>query len=314
MRLTLLSLCSAALSLALAQGCLMESPSSLGDTGGDQGTGAGTGTGTGGTGTGGAGGGTGGVGPTEPASDTGLPCEVAFVLSEWCRACHSNPPVAGAHVPLMKYEDLLAPMPGDPSTTVGEASLARMRDMAAPMPPGNVLPEADIAPFAAWVEAGMPSQSCASDPGNGGPNPYDTPPVCTSDSFWGEGDEGSPDMTPGRACIACHSQTGGDEGPRFLFSGTVYPTAHEPDDCNGAGGAVIEITDANGVVQTVTARSSGNFYRGGDPADVAWPITAKVLYDGKELPMLTPITTGDCNACHTQIGKEGAPGRIILPP
>jgi hypothetical protein len=120
-------------------------------------------------------------------------------------------------------------------------------------------------------------------------------------------------MTPGRACIACHSGPVGDEGPRFLFLGTVYPTAHEPDDCNGVGGVQIEITDANGVVQTVTARSSGNFYAAGDPADLRFPITARVLRGTKVLPMVTPITTGDCNTCHTQEGKEGAPGRIILP-
>jgi hypothetical protein len=34
---------------------------------------------------------------------------------------------------------------------------------------------------------------------------------------------------------------------------------------------------------------------------------------GSGAPMLTPVDTGDCNSCHTQDGKEGAPGRIILP-
>jgi mono/diheme cytochrome c family protein len=312
MRLPLVSFCSAALIVALAQGCLLSPPGSIDgappadpgagtDPGTDPGTNPGNGTGT-------------DPGPTAPADDTGLPCEVSFLLAEWCRACHSDPAIGGANVPLMSYDDLVAPMPNNPAVTVAEDSLARMRNAAAPMPPGSLLPEADIAGFAAWVEAGMPAESCAADPPPTGPNPYDTPPVCTSNVYWGKGDDGSPDMTPGRACIACHSGPGGDEGPRFLFSGTIYPTAHEPDDCNGVGGPTIEITDANGIVYTATARASGNFYKGGDPANLAWPITTRVLYEGKVFPMLTPITTGDCNACHTQDGKEGAPGRIILPP
>lgn len=255
-------------------------------------------------------------GATPVVSDAGLPCEVSFLLVQYCRGCHSSPPIAGANTSLMTYEDLLAPMPNDPATTIAEDSLARMKDAAQPMPPGGLLDAAAVAPFEAWVNAGMPSQACNSD-GNLPPetqNPYDVPAVCTSGDYWNQGTESDPDMLPGRACIACHSQPGGDSGPRFLFSGTVYPTAHEPDDCAGIGAAVIEVTDADGVVRTATARASGNFYMNGDPATLATPITARVLYQGKVLPMVTAVDTGDCNTCHTQEGKEGAPGRIILPP
>jgi mono/diheme cytochrome c family protein len=241
---------------------------------------------------------------------------VSFLLVQYCRACHSSTPISGANVPLMTYDDLVAPMPGDPSTSVAAACLARMKSAAAPMPPGTLLSAGDIAPFEAWVAAGTPSEVCATD-GNipdTPMNPYDVPATCTSNSYWTNGDDGSSNMLPGRACIACHSQPGGDQGPRFLFAGTVYPSAHEPDDCNGAGDAVIEVTDADGVVRTATALSSGNFFVDGDPATLPTPITARVLYGGKVLPMATPVTTGDCNTCHTQEGKEGAPGRIILPP
>ncbi len=309
-----------ALALAGVAAACMEEPSSFEDgaagPAGVTGTPAGAGGGSP-AGAGGAGGGAEGGG-APAVSDAGLPCEVSLLLVEYCRGCHSSPPIAGAATSLMTYEDLLAPMPGDPSTTVGAASLARMQDAALPMPPGGLLSAAEIAPFADWVAAGMPAETCETDsetpetPGTPD-NPYDTPAVCTSGEMWTEGDEGDEDMTPGRACIACHSGPGGDEGPRFLVAGTVYPTAHEPDDCNGIGGVDIEITDANGDVRILSARDSGNFFMGGDPGDLAMPITARVLQGDLVLPMLTPIDTGDCNTCHTQEGKEGAPGRIVLP-
>lgn len=306
MRWALLCTCLAVGVSALVAPACVEQPGQLLDGGTDKSSATGTSTGTGG-----------GGGSVPVVSDAGLPCAVSFLLVQYCRGCHSNPPIAGAHVPLMTYDDLVAPLPMNPSTTVAAESLARMKDAAKPMPPGNLLPAADVAPFEAWVSAGTPAETCGTD-GQIPPepmNPYDVPAVCTSMSTWTQGDEGSRDMLPGRACIACHSKPGGDQGPRFLFAGTVYPTAHEPDDCNGASDAVIEVTDADGAVLTATARpQSGNFFMNGDPATLATPIKARVLYQGKVLAMSTAVSTGDCNTCHTQEGKEGAPGRIILPP
>jgi mono/diheme cytochrome c family protein len=46
---------------------------------------------------------------------------------------------------------------------------------------------------------------------------------------------------------------------------------------------------------------------------VRQPFTAKVVVGGKERVMVGPQTLGDCNACHTQNGLQGAPGRIIVP-
>ena len=48
-------------------------------------------------------------------------------------------------------------------------------------------------------------------------------------------------------------------------------------------------------------------------SELALPYRAKVVVGGRERVMLTPQTNGDCNACHTQAGAEGAPGRIIVP-
>ncbi|MFO0616794.1 MAG: hypothetical protein U0414_29640 [Polyangiaceae bacterium] len=307
MKLALLCACALAGTSALLGPACVQQPSSLLDGAGDTASSA-TGAGTGGAGGGAA---------TPVVSDAGLPCAVSFLLVQYCRGCHSSPPISGAHVSLMTYDDLVAPMPTDPATSVAEASLARMKSAGAPMPPGNLLGAMEVAPFEAWVSAGMPKETCGTDGQipDTPMNPYDVPAVCTSMSTWNKGDDGSPDMLPGRACIACHSKPGGDHGPRFLFAGTVYPSAHEPDDCNGAGDAVIEVTDANGAVLTATARTgSGNFFLKGDPATLPTPIKARVLYQGKVLAMSTAVMTGDCNTCHTQEGKEGAPGRIILPP
>lgn len=142
------------------------------------------------------------------------------------------------------------------------------------------------------------------------PDPLDAPPTCTSNSTWTLGTHKSPDMEPGHACITCHTQQG---GPSFNVGGTVYPTGHEPDDCNGspAGGAVVTITDARGVVATFTASNvSGNF-RGSTA--LTFPITARVTFNGKTRAMVTAVSTGDCNSCHTQAGSSAAPGRITLP-
>jgi hypothetical protein len=118
-------------------------------------------------------------------------------------------------------------------------------------------------------------------------------------------------MNPGRACIDCHSM--GGDGPAYSVAGTVYPSAHEPDLCNGADGAgvvVVTIVGADGLTQMLTPNAAGNF---GSRAAVAFPYRAKISYMGRERAMAAMQTTGDCNSCHTQNGANGAPGRILLP-
>jgi hypothetical protein len=135
-----------------------------------------------------------------------------------------------------------------------------------------------------------------------------TPATCTSGTMWTGGDRGNARMHPGAACISCHDA---NLGPSFTIAGTVFPSAHEPDDCNGASSAIqVVITGADGVVRTLTTNSSGNFY---DARLVALPFTAKVVSGGKERAMLATQMSGDCNSCHTQNGDQGAPGRIVAP-
>jgi hypothetical protein len=135
-------------------------------------------------------------------------------------------------------------------------------------------------------------------------------PACTSGMTWMYGDHGSSQMNPGRACIGCHST---HNGPPLTIAGTIYPTAHEPDLCDGADGttgALVVITGADGQTVTLTPNVAGNFDTGGP---VKLPFTAKVTYMGRESAMTAMQTTGDCNSCHTQSGANGAPGRIQLP-
>jgi hypothetical protein len=113
-------------------------------------------------------------------------------------------------------------------------------------------------------------------------------------------------MRPGEACPTCHTN--------FHLAGTLFPTGHEPNDCNGvdglADGAMVVITAADGQVVTLLPNTVGNFYTS---ISIAKPFRAKVVFNGKERSMQTPQTTDSCNSCHTPTGANGAPGRITLP-
>ncbi|HRI07278.1 MAG TPA: hypothetical protein PKW35_05640 [Nannocystaceae bacterium] len=142
---------------------------------------------------------------------------------------------------------------------------------------------------------------------------------CSSMTYWTMGDLESPLMHPGKACLNCHSQQVGEDVANMLaVAGTVYPTAHEPDDCNGvdssAGAVTVQITTADAKVLTLPVNGAGNFmYDQLEYGPIMFPITAKVLRGGKEMVMASPQMSGDCNSCHTEAGMNGAPGRILAP-
>ncbi|MFI5296990.1 MAG: hypothetical protein ACHREM_02740 [Polyangiales bacterium] len=148
-----------------------------------------------------------------------------------------------------------------------------------------------------------------------GPDPFAAAPTCTSGRMWLLGTTKSGEMQPGVSCDGCHKLGGSATTILFDIAGTVYPTAHEPDQCYGTSTAQVIITDAKGVDHTLGVNAAGNFwnldYLG--VGAIATPYKAKVVNGGKERPMLTPQTNGDCNACHTQDGTSAALGRIILP-
>lgn len=270
-----------------------------------------------------AGGGRGGEGAVGGSSEGGvmngagagssgdLPCEVQALLATKCASCHSVDPPGK----LLSAADFSRPSKAEPGKTVGALSVERLTATGASRMPPAPLEAAtadEIAALSSWIADGAPATSCGSEPVPTTPNPYDTPVVCTSMKNWTGGDRESPLMHPGVACINCHTKEG--EGPRFSLAGTVFPTAHEPNDCNGvdaASGAKVVITDAAGKVVTLSVNNAGNFFL--ETRDFAFPYQAKVTYEGRERVMVSPQQNGDCNACHTQSGTMNAPGRIFLP-
>jgi hypothetical protein len=143
---------------------------------------------------------------------------------------------------------------------------------------------------------------CPPPPADAGVD-FSAPAKCSSGKMYTGGF--GPTMEPGLSCYNCH-------GTQFTIVGTVYPTAHEPDACNGANvkGATVTLTDASNTKITLTPNTVGNFYS--DQA-VALPFTAVVSYSGKTIAMTTPQMNTDCNSCHSQQGDSCAPGRIVLP-
>jgi mono/diheme cytochrome c family protein len=282
------------------------------------------------TGTGGASdpsGGTTGSGgsssTTTVASD--LPCDVATLLTNKCVVCHGPNPAGGAPMSLTDYAQMTAPAISDSTKTMAVVAVSRMTSTTAPMPPVGypAATSAEVAALQNWISAGYPTTGCSSvttmttttgvDGGTPLPDPFSVAPTCTSGKSWSGGTNGSASMQPGVACISCHNSSGG-EAPQFTIAGTLYPTAHEPDQCYGVNGstagAKVVITDANQNVITLSPNGAGNFYYTGA---VATPFHAKVTDMNGERDMLAAQTSGDCNACHTQSGTMSAPGRIILP-
>jgi mono/diheme cytochrome c family protein len=221
-------------------------------------------------------------------------------MSARCWACHGETPTAVGVPSLMNVAAFMAPARTDPSQAMGAVALARMQSTTSPMPPppATAATADEIAVISGWVAAGyLTGTGCS--------------PICTSGTTWREGNEGSAEMNPGMACIQCH--TASDEGPQFPIAGTVYPTLHEPDLCDGAppsSRARVVITGADGRTQTLEPNGAGNFY---SEIRAAAPYRAKVVTSAGERVMTAPQTSGDCNSCHSLAGANGAPGRIMLP-
>jgi hypothetical protein len=171
-----------------------------------------------------------------------------------------------------------------------------------------------------------------------GPDLFGLSVRCTSGLIQGPNESEGPRMMPGHACNACHGDFNasmGESSPIFLFAGTAYPTAHEPDGCVGAGGpdvvavpdggrpprvserdptaARVLVTDATGFIFGAQVNAAGNFMLEARVPAFVPPYKAKIIYQGRVREMLTPQANGECNLCHTEAGDTAAPGRIVLP-
>ncbi len=102
-------------------------------------------------------------GGSDMAPPDGLPCNIADILAEHCVGCHGQPPVGGAPMALVSYQDLTAHSPLMPTQTIAQRALFRMQDVMSPMPPGPTptVPGSEIAAFQAWISAGTPAGTCS---------------------------------------------------------------------------------------------------------------------------------------------------------
>lgn len=262
-----------------------------------------------------------------PSSD--LPPALQAVLQRRCWECHGDTLRFGALAHLVTRRDLLtkpagrtgdgAPWPE--AATRAQLALQLMRYADDPMPPTpkELASDDEVATLKAWVSAGCPATADAG-PDDVGCDPYDTPVVCTSGVEWQLGDP-LVNMNPGRNCVGCHSVSG---GPPLRLGGTVYPTAHEPDNCRGSDGAgtvTVEITDAAGATYSLPVNGVGNFWlKSSEAPAFAVPFSARVRSATGVREMTSQQKDGDCNACHSKLGDntdktqtKKAPGRIVLP-
>jgi mono/diheme cytochrome c family protein len=304
--------------IAMLQSWISSSyPTGSCSSGGSGGAGGSTQPGSGGSS--GAGGssqpGSGGKGGGVDAGPGGtLPCDVQTLLVNRCDSCHGTTPSGGAPRSLVTYANLTGADPANTSMTEAQVALQRMQNTASPMPPSpaSAATSAEIATLQNWINSGYPSGSCGGDAGAPPSDPLNAPPTCTSNTTWTRGTNGSSSMEPGQACISCHAK--GGEAPKFVIAGTLYPTGHEPDNCNGVSGttgAKVVVTGNDGTTVTLTPNSAGNFY---SSTTLPPPYQAKVVNAaGVERVMSSTASTGDCNSCHTQTGANSAPGRITLP-
>lgn len=261
-------------------------------------------------------------GPEAPAGtggNTGLPCDVQALLENRCIACHDGTKA----VPMLTYGDLTKKSTVDPTKTIAELSLIRMQSTTSPMPPPPAVgPEPDeIAIFDEWAKAGFPKETKACtdplpdggtmDAGpllDGAADGGDAGGFCTSGILWNQANAPSPLMNPGLACNACHQISG---GPNLRLAGTVYTALNERDLCYGKPNLVVRITDATGRVFNLDVNNAGNFSLGNMRPRA--PFRAAVIDGQNTRVMQGTVTSGDCNSCHTQAGRNGAPGRIIAP-
>lgn len=281
--------------------------------------------------------------PTGPAGSglvTRLPCDVQAVVENRCKGCHDGSTIGAPR--LLEYTDFVVSSKEDPTKTMAEISVVRLRSTTNPMPPPPAAPpDADeIQAFEDWVKGGIKKGGLCTTPpppATDGGAPVidagtdagaDAAPPCTSGTMWTMGNKKSPLMHPGGKCNQCHSQAG---GPNLQFAGTVYRGAHDIDDCNGAGPPPplsVIITDKNGKSVTLTVNAAGNFElpkpvrqgngnggngNGNGGPTYSPPFKAKVTDGTTTRVMNGSVTSGDCNSCHTTAGANGAPGRILAP-
>ncbi len=126
---------------------------------------------------------------------------------------------------------------------------------------------------------------------------------------WLPGEFNSSLMLPGRACLQCHDRTRGPSAA-MVVAGTVFGDVRQRDGCPGVPEQRVVIVDAEGREVSFTTNLAGNFYF---RQPLVFPVRARVEDGDTIREMQEPVDSGDCNVCHTVLGTEMAPGRIVRP-
>jgi hypothetical protein len=290
--------------------------------------------------------------PSGPLPGEPTVCDIAARLTELhCTGCHggSTAPLLTADGLRAAIGSESARYPGKTLIVAGDASASLLfakvngpaNDEGARMPLGGAALDPElVAMLGAWIDAGAPAtcEAAGEDENGGGtgaggiapgaPLDVGSPPRgfaatlpdfvggsrCSTGQWWQhEGDEEEgPTMNPGRACIACHSASDDEDAPRFAFAGTVMGGLHDDDLCRGVPGTTVQILDENDVaVATATTNAAGNFFLSGPTVR---PFRVRLAYQGRTREMYGhQDAVGDCMACHTAAGRNGAPGRVVAP-
>ncbi len=114
----------------------------------------------------------------------------------------------------------------------------------------------------------------------------------------------------GKDCTACHSN--------FTISGTIFTKidAVNSDDSSASPNHTLKLVLEEGTeIILIKGYGSGNAYTTTNTSTVG-AFTAKVLDANNTVVNSSNTLSHDgdmlrCNACHTQTGVSGAPGRII---
>ncbi len=121
----------------------------------------------------------------------------------------------------------------------------------------------------------------------------------------------SPLMEPGNDCGSCHRSDGVAKSMPWTLSGTLYADPKAPA-AFGLEGAEVIATGTDGREVTLETNAAGNFY---SREPLAFPVKIAVQRGAQRVEMGQKLDGPvACASCHSETPKQGAPGRVYLPP
>ena len=123
------------------------------------------------------------------------------------------------------------------------------------------------------------------------------------------GQHNGPTHRPGQPCLVCHGGLGPGR-PDLSVAGTIYRTSA---DTQALQGAVVTLTDAQGVIRQVTTNRTGNFLVDAQTWQPGYPLRVSVSYRGVSIDMKTHVgRDGSCATCHTDPAGQASAGHVYL--